>query len=385
MNFDFDERQDQIRRALRSLLAEEAEGTKGFDSQNLTDLSRAYRNLLKLLAGIGYLEIGLTPDRAGRSPYADLGTAVLAGEALAEVFPDAYLGIEISSRVVGGLIARYGSGGLQGRYLVPLLQGEALGTVALSESSSNFPATKITTQAVARGEDYLLNGTKKGVINGSLADIIIIPALLGEQTALFIVQSAQDGVVLSEPCSSLGYKRIAFTDLALRNCRVPKEECLGLFESRAIRSELQVKTNLAITVSSLGVLHRALFKAKEYSAAAEEGEKPPLAYQEIRYRLAEMFALYQTSQLLAYRAAWMLEQGIAEANTVVDSAKVFITEAAEEVTRGSMQIAALDGYLGRNTLEAGYRDARFGPVAGESSEVLRMRIADDCLKKYLRG
>jgi len=383
MNFDLDERQNQIRKALRSLLAEVVVGTGGLGSQNLKDLSQAYRDLLKMLAGIGYLEIGLTTDRTGLSPFADLGTAVLAGEALAEVFPDAYLGIEISSRVVGGLIARYGSGDLQGRYLVPLRKGEALGTVALSESLRNFQASKITTQAVARGEDYLLSGTKKGVINGPLADIIIVPARLGEQTALFIVQPNQDGVVLSEPRPALGYKRIAFSDLALDNCRVPKEGLIGLFEYQAILSELQLKLNLAITVSSLGVMHRALFMAKEYGAAAEEGEKPPLAYQEIRYRLAEMFALYQTSQLLVYRAAWMLEQGIAEAKTVVDSAKVFITEAAEEVARGAMQIAALDGYLGSNALEAGYRDARFGPVAGESSEVLRMRIADDCLRKYV--
>jgi alkylation response protein AidB-like acyl-CoA dehydrogenase len=335
-----------------------------------------------MLAGTGYLEIGLTPELAGRSPYADLGTAVLAGEALAEVFPDAYLGIEISSRIAGGLIARYGSEELKSRYLVPLLKGETLGTVALSESSSNFQEAKITTQASAQGEDYLLNGTKKGVMNGTLADLIIVPARLGEQTALFIIQSGQDGVVLAEPCSALGYERIAFGDLTLDNCRVSREGLIGLFEHQAILSELQVKLNLAITVSSLGVMHRALFGAREYGTAAEEGGKPPLAYQEIRYRLAEMFALYQTSQLLVYRAAWMLEQGIAEAKTVVDSAKVFITEAAEEVARGAMQIAALDGYLGSNTLETGYRDARFGPVAGESSEVLRMRIADDCLRKY---
>ncbi len=382
MNFDLDERQNQIRKALRSLLTEEAELTGDFDSQNLTGLSRAYRHLLKKLAGSGYLEIGLTPEPAGRSPYADLSTAVLAGEPFAEVFPDIYLGIEISSRVVGGLLARYGSEVLKDRYLAPLLKGELLGTVALSESLSNFPSAKLTTQAVMRGEDFLLNGTRKGVINGSLADLIIVPAWLGEQTALLIVPSSQEGLAPSEPCAALGYKGIAFSDLAFRNCSVAKEECIGLFESQTIRSELQVKINLAITVSSLGVMHRALYRAKEYGAAAEEGEKPPLAHQEFRYRLAEMFALYQTAQLLAYRAAWMLEQGIVEANTVVDSAKVFITEAAEEVTRGAMQIAALDGYLGSNTLEAGFRDARFGPVAGESSEVLRMRIANDCLRKY---
>jgi alkylation response protein AidB-like acyl-CoA dehydrogenase len=382
MNFDLDARQNQLRKALQGLLTEEDEGTQGVDSQDLTSLSRAYRDLLKKLAEIGYLEIGLTTESAGRSPYTDLATAVLVGEPLAQVFPDAYLGIEIGSRIVGGLIARYGSGYLKDRYLAPLLKGEVLGTVALSESLSNFQPTKIAAEAVARGEDYLLNGVKKGVLNGSLADLVIVPALVGEQTALFIVQSAQDGMNPAAPCPTLGYKRIAFTDLAFRNCRVAKEACIGPFESLTIRSELQVKINLAIAVSSLGVMHRALFGAKEYGAVSEEGEKPPLAFQEIRYRLAEMFALYQTAQLLVYRAAWMLEAGSSEAHTVVDSAKVFVTEAAEEVARGAMQIAALDGFLGNNALETGYRDARFGPVAGESSEVLRMRIADDCLRKY---
>lgn len=382
MNFDLDDRQKQIRKELRRILAEEAEDLRGMDGRNLAELQQAYRGLLKKLSAVGYLEIGLSPEAAGRSPYAGLGTAVPAGEALAEIFPDTYLGIEISSRIVGGLLARYGSPDLKDRHLVPLLKGEILGTVAWRESLSNFPGTRITTQAVPRGEDFLLHGTKKGVINGPLADIIVIPALLEDRTALFVVSPGEEGVVLSEPYPALGYQRLAFADLALQDCRVPKEGLIGLFESQALWSELQAKTNLAVTVSSLGVMHRALFKAKEYGGAAQEGEKPPLAYQEIRFRLAEMFALYQTAQLLAYRAAWMLEEGSSDAQTVVDSAKVFVTEAAEEVARGAMQMAALDGYLGSNALEAGYRDARFGPVAGETSEVLRMRIADDCLRKF---
>jgi alkylation response protein AidB-like acyl-CoA dehydrogenase len=383
MNFDLDERQNKIRKALRSLLAEEAEGIREFESKSLTDLSQAYRVLLKMLAGIGYLEIGLNPEPAQLSSYEGLVTAVLAGETLAEVFPDIYLGIEISSRVVGGLLARCGSAELQDRYLVPLLKGDILGTVAWSESLSNFPGTTIVTQALPRGEDFLLHGTKKGVINGPLAEIVVVPARLEDRTALFIVAPGEEGVFFSEPYPALGYRRLAIADLALLDCRVSKKGLIGVFEDQALWSELQAKTNLAVTVSSLGVMHRALFKAKEDGAAAEEGKKPPLAYQEIRYRLAEIFALYQTAQLLVYRAAWMLEEGSSEAHTVVDAAKVFVTEAAEEVARGAMQIAGLDGYLGSNALEAGYRDARFGPVAGETSEVLRMRIADDCLRKYV--
>jgi alkylation response protein AidB-like acyl-CoA dehydrogenase len=383
MNFDMDDRQKQIRKELRCVLAEESESLRELDGRNLAELQQVYRGLLKKLSAAGYLGIGTNPEAAGRSPYAGLGTAVPAGEVLAEGFPDIYLGVEISSRIVGGLLARYGSPELQDRYLVPLLKGEILGSVALNESLGNFPGTKITTQAEPQGEDFLLHGTKKGVINGSLADVIIVPALLEDRTALFIVSPGEEGVVFSEPYPALGYRRLVFADLTLNHCRVPREKSIDRFESRAIAGELQNQMNLAVTVSSLGGMHRTLSKAREYGAAARKGEKPPLAYQEIRYRLAEMFALYQTSQLLVYRAAWMLEAGSSEAHTVVDSAKVFVTESAEEVARGAMQMSALDGYLGSNALETGYRDARFGPVAGETSEVLRMRIADDCLRKYV--
>jgi alkylation response protein AidB-like acyl-CoA dehydrogenase len=85
---------------------------------------------------------------------------------------------------------------------------------------------------------------------------------------------------------------------------------------------------------------------------------------------------------MLYRAAWMLEARMSEAETVAAAAKVFITESAEEVTRGALQIMGIEGYQSGHDLEECFRDARLGPVAGETSEVLRMRIADDCLARY---
>ena len=382
MNFDPDARQEQLRQDIQDLTTGEAESLRKVDPADPKDLYWAYRGLLKKLSRSGYLEIGFTAGRAGGAPFLDYSTAVLAGEALAGALPDFYLGIEISSRLVGGLLSHYGSDDQKRRYLDLLGKGELLGTAALRESLGNFSGRPMNTRADKQGGQYFLNGIKKGVINGSLADIVVVSALIGDQLGFFLVPSGGDGLTVSKNYRMLGYERIALTDLVLVDAPVPEGDLLGPFDPFLMMMELGAKENMALTVSSLGLIRRTLFSAKSYAAEKREGDKPLLAQQEIRYRLAEMFALFQTAQLLTYRAAWMLEVGAAEAATVADTAKVFVTEAAEEVARGAMQITALDGYLEANDFEAGYRDARFGPSAGETSEVLRMRIAEDCLKKY---
>ena len=382
MNFDLDARQEQLRKDIRDLMDGDPESLGLPEGFSLEDLYQVYRDLLLKLRGIGYLEIGLAPAVAEGSPFVDYSTVVLAGEELARKAPDVYLGIEMSARLAAGLLAWYGSEAQKERYLEPLRKGELLGTVALRESLGNFPAAGIATRAEKTDGGYLLTGTKKGVVNGALADFLVVPAMMGDQLGLFLVPSGSEGLDRSKPGRMLGYEQAALSEIRLASCPVPAEGFIGPFEPQAILYELRAKENLVISVSSLGVMHRALFSAKAYAAETRDRDKPPMAQQEIRYRLADMFTLLQTSQFLAYRAAWMLEAGVSEAATVAAAAKVFITEAAEEVARGAMQITALDGYLGESGLEAHYREARFGPVAGETSEVLRMRIADDCLRKY---
>ncbi|MBI5583272.1 MAG: acyl-CoA dehydrogenase family protein [Deltaproteobacteria bacterium] len=382
MNFDLDAGQEQVRKNIRSLMDGEPEPFALPEDFSLEDLYQVYRDLLGGLRGSGYLELGTSSDPIGGAPYADYSTIVLAGEELARRVPALYLGLETSIRLAGGVLARYGTEAQKARYLAPLLQGDLLGTVALREALGNFPAAGIATQAEQDGRGYFLTGTKKGVVLGGLADWLVVPAMTGGRLGLFLIPSGSDGLAVSNPGRILGYEQAALAEVKLLACPVREEEVLGFFEPEEILSDLRIRENLAIAVSSLGVMHQALFSARACAARTGEGGKPPLAQQEIRYRLADMFTLLQTSQFLAYRAAWMLEAAVPEAATVAAAAKVFITEAAEEVTRGAMQITALDGYLGEAGIEARFREARFGPVAGETSEVLRMRIADECLKKF---
>ena len=118
----------------------------------------------------------------------------------------------------------------------------------------------------------------------------------------------------------------------------------------------------------------------DYAKNHKSGGKPIIAYQEVGFKLAEMLTLLQTAQLLAYRAAWMAETGDREAPVLARCAKVFCTESAEKSASYALQILGGRGYLSGNPAEEGYREAKYLQIAGTSSEISRMKIADELLR-----
>jgi len=128
-------------------------------------------------------------------------------------------------------------------------------------------------------------------------------------------------------------------------------------------------------------MRRALDCASEYARAHKSGGKPIIAYQEIGFKLAEMLTLFQTAQLLAYRAAWMAETGDRETEILGHCAKVFCTESAEKITSAAMQILGQQGYLKGNPAEEGFRNAKYLQIAGTSTEISRVKIGDGVLER----
>jgi len=135
----------------------------------------------------------------------------------------------------------------------------------------------------------------------------------------------------------------------------------------------------ALTAAGLGQIKRSFDAALNYAKSHKSGGKPIIAYQEVGFKLAEMLTLFQTAQLLAYRAGWMEETGEREAPTLAYCAKVFCTESAEKVASHALQILGGQGYISGNAAEEGYRDAKYLQIAGTSSEISRMKIADKVL------
>ena len=383
MDFDLTDRQKEMKKELSDWLKREVQDYRPLPRKETRNLGEQNRTLLQKLGELQfYLPLGTDPSECKKSPYTDVLSWVLLGEELAKANPSLFLSIEQSTRLFGWIIARYGNEKQIQEFLIPLQKGRSIGAVALAESSGNFPEKEIRTEGQKEGDSYRLFGRKRQVINAPLADWLAVTAKTQGQWAVFLVKPGQGGLTIGEPLKTLGYKDLVMSEVNLDQCLVPEDRVIGPFTDLAPLTELETRTNLMIAVSSLGVMARALQGAKKYAGESQDNGKPAQTYQEIRFKLAEMFSLWQTSQWMLYRAAWLLETRAQEAETVIAAGKVFVTEAAEVVAREAMQIMAGEGYWAGNEIEECFRDARFGPVAGETSECLRMRIADDCLAKY---
>ncbi len=383
MDFDLTERQKMMKKEWSEWLNQEDRGRIPLGGKGLKLPGEAVRAFLESTEPLPfYLTLGIDPAGCKNSPYAEALTWVVLGEELAKISPSLFLGIEQSTRLFGWIIARYGSEEQIREFLAPIREGRAIGAVAMAESAGNFPEKEIRTHGQKEGDAYKLVGRKKQVINAPIADWLAVTAKVQDRWAIFLIQTGQPGLVMDESLKTTGYTDLAISGITLNQCLVPENRVIGPFSDPAPLDELETRANLMVAVSSMGVMTRVLEEAKKYTGESQNGSKPAQAYQEIRFKLAEMFTLWQTSHWLLCRAAWLLETGAREAETVNASAKVFVTEAAEVVAREAMQSMGWEGYSAGNQIEQCFRDARFGPVAGETSECLRMQIAEACLARY---
>jgi acyl-CoA dehydrogenase len=383
MNFDLDDFQQKIIKDLAGLLKEEGPGLINLSSRDPQQLGQGTRGLLQKLSRRSlYLQSGLDPQEARSSAFAQLLNTVFLGEELARLSPSLFISLESSTRLLGWLVARYGDDNQVKAFLDPLRRGELIGALAAAESSANFQEKGLKTSALKEGDWCRITGIKRQVVNAPIADVLAVTGLLEGHSAVFLVKPGQEGLTVGEPQKTLGVQGVVQSDVTLNHCPIPLTQVLGPWDNPRAFSEIQTRQNLIYTAASLGIMDRTLKAVKQYAGESRDGGKPPQAYQELRFKLAELFTLFQTSRWMLYRAGWMLEARSPEAETVAAAAKVFITEAAEDVARGALQIMGSEGYLAGHDAEECFRDARLGPVAGESSEVLRMRIADDCLGRY---
>ena len=233
------------------------------------------------------------------------------------------------------------------------------------------------------GEGIILSGCKPYVLNGPVADLFAVAGKYeaeGRGVGIYLVHSTNAGLGIGPAIPTVGFEGAVLSSITLNGCPLPHTSLIGPFEGDEVLKRLRTWEDQVLTIAALGLMHRSHEGALKYAREHESGGKPIIAYQEIAFRLAEMFTLLQTSQLLAYRAAWMDETGDREADILACCAKVFCGESAQDVANQAMQILGIQGYCRPNRVEEAYRDARYPQVSGTSSEISRMKIADRMMK-----
>lgn len=375
MDFDFSTNEKglfkQLESALRDLTTD-----RDFEGTTMRpDLDAA---LDRLAALPPYLSLAVT-DVSTES-----GTAALlaAMERVAATSPSLCLAVESSTRVLGRALAEHGSDQQKEWWLDPMIEGRHLGALALSETTMNVVNDPLTTSGELHDGSYRVTGHKGLVVNATVADVFGVVGLVNGNPALFLIKKDRDGLTIDDPLGTAGFQGASIAPITLDHCTVPTDDVVILESEGTLLSNLKRWENLVMIGIALGLMKRSFEVAKQHARTHATGGRPIIKYQEVSFKLAEMLTLYQTSQLLAFRAGWALDAGESEADGLVECAKVFCTESAEQVSSAALSVLSAAGFVTPNPVENAYRCAKYLQIAGTSSEIARVHIGDDALTRW---
>lgn len=379
MNFDLDETHKALQKKIKDLFSRNYKiALDSLENQDNDQIRETTLNCLNRLGHVGYLNLGLENRKDS--------VEVLAGqEALAGISFSLFLSVEVSTRIFGRLIALYGSPDQKAHILPGIKQGRCIGAVALSEGGMSIENNAFTTTGIPVGGGFSVSGSKSHVVNAPISDWIAVAGNISGEAqkgpAFFLVNQDTGGLSIGGRNNTLGYNGTAISPISLENCSVTSKWTIGPFEDAVPFREVRTWEDQILTAAGLGMMQRSFEEATNHSKNHVNGGKPIIAYQEVAFKLAEMLTLFQTAQLLAYRAAWMALTNDGEASVLAHTAKVFCAESAEEVASNALQILGGYGYLHGNPAEESYRSAKYLQIAGTSSEISRMKIADGVLER----
>jgi len=337
---------------------------------------------LKLLAGSGCLKAG------HRDEGLDLIAHYLAGEEAAKACPATFLSARASAFLCAGALKLFGTAEQKARYIPALLKADLIGALAYSEEGAGSDLAAATTAARPDGDAWLISGVKDIVVNGPIADVLLVLANhekesgTEKQTSIFIAERTDSGLQVADPIETMGMRGAPIAAISFNNCKTAGILGDEPGKGREQISRLMTLGAVGIAAICVGIgtacMEKSVGRAKTRAAFG----KPIGLYQDVGFKLADMFTYNDLGRMLALRAAWALNAGEPGADELAAFAKLFASEAATKIAGWAMQIFAGHGYLAGSDVERLYRDAKFGEICEGTSEMQRTFIAQHELDRF---
>lgn len=338
-------------------------------------------DLFPRLGALGILGVTVPPEYGGAG--ADLLSGVLAIEQLARVSASVALSYGAHANLCVHNLYTNGTEEQRRAYLPGLCSGELIGALAITEPNAGSDAMGIETRAVADGDDFVLNGSKTLITNGSIADVFVLYAktdAAGERDmTAFIVERRFPGFSVPRVFDKFGHRGSPTAELLLADCRVPRKNVLGRAGEGAavMRRGLDIERAF-LAGESLGIAEEALALSIDYAKERHQFGQPIGSFQLIQAKLADMYTQIEAARALVYQTAVLAEQG--DAHKEAAAAILFASEVATRVALDAMQIHGGYGYLNDLPLGRLVRDAKLLEIGAGTSEIRRLIIGRELLK-----
>ncbi len=331
------------------------------------------RELYRKAADIGLIPLGYPPGYGGIE--ADLFYMIIAAQELAMAGCGGVSASLMSHGIGVPPIVKYGSEELKRRVLPPILAGEAISALAITEPGGGSDVAALKTTAKREGDHYLVNGTKTFITSGMRADTYTVAVRTGEagHKGISVLVIARDtaGFTRTPLDRKMGWWCSDTATLYFEDCRVPVGNLLGEenLGSKIIMNNFNSE-RIFLAASCIGFSRAAYEEVANYARQRQTFGRPLIEHQVVRHKLADMYMRIEASQAYLEKLAWNVEQG---ENPVADVCllKNQSTLTMEYCAREAVQILGGAGFLRGPKSERIYREVRVNAIGGGAEEIMR--------------
>lgn len=281
-------------------------------------------------------------------------------------------------------LMQFGNDDQKKKYVPDVASGRKFGAFCLTEPGAGTDAASQKTEAVLKGDKYILNGSKVFITNGGVADTFIVFAMTDKAKGLkgisaFIVEKSFPGFAVGQTEDKLGICASSTTEILFKDCEVPAANLMGK-EGDGFKIAMQTLDGgrIGIAAQALGIAQGALEAAITYAKERVQFGKPIAANQGLQWMLADMATQTEAARLMVYRAAAMKDAKMRFGKEAA-MAKLFASETAMWVTTKAVQVHGGIGYTKSYPVERFMRDAKITEIYEGTSEVQKMVIAGNIL------
>ncbi|WP_227354273.1 acyl-CoA dehydrogenase [Haladaptatus salinisoli] len=379
MDFSLSAEQKQIRDMVAEFVDEEIKPR----AAEIDETDEFPRDLIDQMADLGLMGMPFPEEYGGAG--LDYHSYAIGLEEISRGSGGVGTIVAAHTSLAGNMLYEFGNEEQKQEYLTPLNEGRDIGAFALSEPGAGSDVPAMDTTAEREGDEYVLNGGKLWISNGSVAETVTVfaktdPDAGNKGISSFVVRPEEDdGFHVEGTEHKLGDKGCPTAELRFDDMRIPEDRLLGE-EGRGFVHALKTLNGGRITIAarSIGLARAALDDALEYAQQREQFDRPISDFQTIQHKLADMDTKVSAAKMLMHRAADRKIRGEDYIKQAAQ-AKLFASEISREVANEGIQIHGGYGYTTDFDVERYYRDAKLNEIYEGTSEVLRNTIAAQML------
>lgn len=338
------------------------------------------REVFRKMGALGFLGMR-HPVEYGGTELGPLASMVFAEELARGTFGGVTSCVTVHTDMSSTHITRDGTPEQKARYLPPIISGEKICAIAVTEPGAGSDVAGLKTRATRDGDGWIINGTKTFITNGVYGDVFVVaartdPTAKGSRgISLFIVEKGTPGFIVGRKLEKHGWRCSDTAELFFENVRVPVESLLGKENHgfygvmKNFQNERMVvgaicagESAMAIELTLEHVRNRRIFGGSLWDLQAT------------RQRLALLASKAAAARALAYQAAEMDANGI-DCIRELSMVKVMSAEVSQEVMYGCLQLHGGSGYMIGTPIERMARDARILTIGGGATEVMLEEVA----------